>query len=452
MGYRAAVRLSRLLRPRVPGAGVDGVHAPGINVVRDSRDRLARWGHARVHFGGRDWLHLRPPRRACLAAPFPGRQFFGGRTVGSPGEARRRARLRPQSRRRQDGRGLRRLDCAGAGGGRVKVLAISNLYPPDVIGGYELACFQAVEALRARGHEVRVLTSTPREPVASAPDVVRTLQLSDVWNTYLCDYRRSAPATLHRLNVESRFVNAHNVHALTALLEEFQPDVAYVCNLIGVGGLGIMGCLQYLKVPWVWQLGDRVPYYMCCKWERVVPELAREFERFVQGHFIVVSNRLLDEIESFGIRLNGQVDVLPYWIAGKRPPARRGFYRAGSCLRIVSAGQIVQNKGMDLIIEAAARLRDGGCESFMVDLYGKVTDPFFPNLIRKHDLAGHVVLKGARPHAELLPLYRHYDLFAFPTWEREPFGLVPLEAGVAGCVSVITQNCAIAEWLVKGVH
>jgi len=334
----------------------------------------------------------------------------------------------------------------------VKVLAISNLYPPDVIGGYELACFQAVEALRARGHEVRVLTSTPREPVASAPDVVRTLQLSDVWNTYLCDYRRSAPATLHRLNVESRFVNAHNVHALTALLEEFQPDVAYVCNLIGVGGLGIMGCLQYLKVPWVWQLGDRVPYYMCCKWERVVPELAREFERFVQGHFIVVSNRLLDEIESFGIRLNGQVDVLPYWIAGKRPPARRGFYRAGSCLRIVSAGQIVQNKGMDLIIEAAARLRDGGCESFMVDLYGKVTDPFFPNLIRKHDLAGHVVLKGARPHAELLPLYRHYDLFAFPTWEREPFGLVPLEAGVAGCVSVITQNCGIAEWLVNGVH
>ena len=50
-------------------------------------------------------------------------------------------------------------------GGGVKILVLSNLYPPDVIGGYELGCRQAVDALRALGHDVRVLTTAPRVPV-----------------------------------------------------------------------------------------------------------------------------------------------------------------------------------------------------------------------------------------------------------------------------------------------
>ena len=59
---------------------------------------------------------------------------------------------------------------------------------------------------------------------------------------------------------------------------------------------------------------------------------------------------------------------------------------------------------------------------------------------------------GVRPHAELLELYGEYDVFAFPTRDREPFGLVPLEAAARGCVPVITRRCGIAEWLVHGVH
>ena len=51
----------------------------------------------------------------------------------------------------------------------MKVLAISNLYPPDLMGGYELGCRQMVEALCRRGHEVRVLTTVPRVPASSMP-------------------------------------------------------------------------------------------------------------------------------------------------------------------------------------------------------------------------------------------------------------------------------------------
>ena len=45
-----------------------------------------------------------------------------------------------------------------------------------------------------------------------------------------------------------------------------------------------------------------------------------------------------------------------------------------------------------------------------------------------------------------------YDVFAFPTWEREPFGVAPLEAAFQGCVPLVSRSCGIAEWLVDGVH
>ena len=64
----------------------------------------------------------------------------------------------------------------------MKILVVSNLYPPQHVGGYELGCRDVVEKLRARGHDVRVLTSTFRNGQTENPpdekNVGRTLQFS----------------------------------------------------------------------------------------------------------------------------------------------------------------------------------------------------------------------------------------------------------------------------------
>jgi glycosyltransferase involved in cell wall biosynthesis len=87
-----------------------------------------------------------------------------------------------------------------------------------------------------------------------------------------------------------------------------------------------------------------------------------------------------------------------------------------------------------------------------VDIFGKVGDRSLPGMVRALGLDGFVTMKGPRPHEELVELYGEYDVFAFPTSEREPFGLVPLEAAARGCVPLMTRRCGIAEWLVHGVH
>src|SRR3954471_8860223 len=62
---------------------------------------------------------------------------------------------------------------------KMKILVINNLYPPHYVGGYELHCEQVTEGLRARGHEIQVLTSdfTSDRPDVPQPHVHRALRI-----------------------------------------------------------------------------------------------------------------------------------------------------------------------------------------------------------------------------------------------------------------------------------
>lgn len=334
----------------------------------------------------------------------------------------------------------------------MKILVLSNLYPPDCIGGYEMGCRQAAEALRDRGHEVRILTSVPRTPVPGEPGVRRTLRLADIWSHYL--FARGSSVTAHLTQSESHRINAANVHALLEEIEDFRPDVVYVWMLAGLGGLGLMGALHHLKVPWAWHLMDDVPLMLCKAAGALVPTFAREFSRQLRGHYLACSQQLVDEIEAGGVALGDVVEVIPNWVRGPIGPPRSDYLDGGR-LRIVSAAGLIErqvDKGIDILIDAAARLRSMGHQHFSVDVYGHVTDPHFPGLIHRHGLEGHVTLKGSRSQAELSEIYAENDVFAFPTRPREPFGFAPLEAAARGCVPIMSEVCGIGEWLVHGVQ
>ncbi len=172
---------------------------------------------------------------------------------------------------------------------------------------------------------------------------------------------------------------------------------------------------------------------------------------YLEGTYLACSRRVVEEIDDPDAILRGSVELVPNWIVGEKPPRTRFFH--GGRLRVASAaGHLCSPKGIELIIEAARLLRQAGRTDFVIDLYGQVMDDTYPSLIRQHDLGEYVRLRGLREQRELAGLYRDYDVFAFPTWEREPFGFAPLEAAAAGCVPVLTNNCGISEWLVHAVH
>jgi glycosyltransferase involved in cell wall biosynthesis len=273
--------------------------------------------------------------------------------------------------------------------------------------------------------------------------------MTDLWTPYTFD--RSSPVIRELWQSESALFNAFNTHVLLGALEGFRPDVVYVWNLVGLGGLGLVGCLKHLCIPWVWHLMDDVPLSLCRSSGKVVPALTREFSRQVRGTYLACSRQLVNEIEAGGVELGPDLEIVPNWLLGPRPPERTHYYRSGR-LKIMYAGQIAQHKGVEQLIGAVECLRERGYEDFSVDIYGNNYNPFFPGLVHKHGLGEHVRFLGSRTQSELASLYARYDVFAFPTWAREPFAFAPIEAAAQGCVPLMSRVCGNSEWFVDGVH
>ncbi|HVT20516.1 MAG TPA: glycosyltransferase family 4 protein, partial [Mycobacteriales bacterium] len=114
----------------------------------------------------------------------------------------------------------------------VKVLVITNLYPPHALGGYELSCHDTVERWREAGHEVSVLTTSTTFHDAAAdpvePDVHRVLE----W--YWADHHITHPQPSERFRIER-----HNQRQLEELLSDLDPDVVSVWAMGGMS-LGLL--------------------------------------------------------------------------------------------------------------------------------------------------------------------------------------------------------------------
>jgi glycogen synthase len=337
----------------------------------------------------------------------------------------------------------------------VNILTISNVYPPGVVGGYELGCAQATEALNRAGHHVTVLTSKSAALETSDRDVRAELELAPVYQ-FQRFQALPEPAQRHLISA-ANFVHLGNVRVLADTLEEVEPDVVYLWNLFGLGGLGVLGCLGHAGVPWVWHLMDAVPLFLCSlsapdiAAERRFETLASEFGHVASGDYIACSQRVEQEIRGAGVQLSGDVHLIPNWIAGGVPPPRETFFSGGD-LRIVTAGQLGEHKGTHIVIETAARLRDRGYVNFTIDIFGLGDEWPFRALAHRYGVEQFVHFREPLGQQQLVDSYASYDVFLFPTWPREPFGFAPLEAASRGCVAVVSANCGIAEWLVHGVH
>ena len=104
-------------------------------------------------------------------------------------------------------------------GDRVKILVVSNAYPPQHIGGYELGCRDVVEKLRLRGHTVRVLTSSFRNGATENPPNEIQVERSLQFNVGPTDPSHDKLAECRKL---------------LRSLKGFRPDVIYFWNQTGL--------------------------------------------------------------------------------------------------------------------------------------------------------------------------------------------------------------------------
>jgi glycosyltransferase involved in cell wall biosynthesis len=256
------------------------------------------------------------------------------------------------------------------------------------------------------------------------------------------------------LSHEAAVSNYRNTYTLVQKIREFQPDIVYLFNLIGIGGLALMDVLNAAEVPWVLHLMDCLPDFL--KAEAPLPVLsvfnAVSSGCYSQASIISMSQTLIDEIsEKADVRFPQGVSLVPGWVNVSDLKIRREYHLDG-ITRFVNAGTVQPHKGIDLIIEASAQLYREGIRNFSVDIYGSGQIAHYSELCRQHGIDELIRFAGDLPQSRLIAKYHEYDCFLFPTWQREPFGFAPIEAAAAACVPIITAQCGAAERLIDGVH
>lgn len=336
----------------------------------------------------------------------------------------------------------------------MKILIVSNLYPPNTVGGYERLCFSVADALVKRGHEITVLTSDYGGAVADYPgqDVRRDLTLfadsKDIYRPYsISDEDR---AHLARVNNQT----------LRATVEAVRPDLIFVWNLYFYDG-SMIAEIEASDVPAALFLTDN--------WLIAADRPARIhdfFARHVHGDEIfdpgaasahdkgapsqlsaIYGAEFVRALyESVGLTFENQ------WVVhnGVDLPADvlaagsdRGTLLRPGHLRLLFAGRVVDLKGAIYCVKALPRIMaELPGVNVVLDIVGDTQDQAYLTLmqeaIAEGDLAAHVNLLPPVSEANLTGLWNSHDIYLFPSL-YEPFSLTLIHALAAGIPTVASD-------------
>jgi glycogen synthase len=330
----------------------------------------------------------------------------------------------------------------------VRILAVGNMYPPHHVGGYELIWRSCVRYLRARSHDVRVLTTRHREPAARGaeedPDVHRQLR----W--YWRDNGFVRPAPHVRLAVER-----HNARVLARHLNDQRPNIVCWWAMGGLS-LSLIERVRQAGLPAVGVVCDDWLVYgrSVDAWSRAIgerPRLRRRMERLAgmpaevelddAAAWIFVNDHTRERAGlNGGLRVevaHAGVDLSLYAPEPAPSPWR---------WRLLYAGRIDASEGIATAIEALARLP----ASAHLSLVGQGEENDVRALrarARELGVAGRVTFEDPPGQADLARDYASADVLVFPVTSAEGWRLVPLEAMASGTPVVATGSGGWGEYL-----
>ncbi len=342
----------------------------------------------------------------------------------------------------------------------MRVLVISNLYPPAVRGGYEVECAGVVEHLRERGDEVIVLTSRLGRTGENDDGVLRRLPLLP-------------QSPLGALRAPLASISA--ARTTRKVIDSFRPDLIFAWNCAQIPHAAVYAALES-RIPtafrvcehWFGRLftGDQFARHLVAgdrglrrAWAammrgvnrspalRIDPERA-SFpvaiswnSRFIRA--AAPAPRLLEPVFErvvLSTSLNGA-----RFAAVVRKPAGKPL--------LCYVGRLSVEKGPDVAVRALALLRDRhGIEAELV-LAGPASPSEGRSLARQAEALGvqeHFRMVGRLELDDLTELLARSHVLVVPSLWAEPFPLVSIEGALARVPIVASKTGGIPEQLEDG--
>ncbi len=336
----------------------------------------------------------------------------------------------------------------------LRILVLSNLFPPNVLGGYEILCGQVCAELERRGHRVTVLT-TPSGPDGGMPcpvaDVRRDLRLY----LELGEPPRMFRGRRHAVGLANRGVARD-------LVRRERPDVCFAWSQLRLT-IGAARGVQDEGVPTLFTMNDEhVAGFAAAPFSAAPRGLARwVLERLVwpditlRGldlrHVTCISRCVRDNLVASGVPIEG-ARIIHQGIPVDAFPCKDDPGSAHDPLRVLYAGQLHAYKGVHTVIEAATLLARRG-RTLELRIAGDGPADYRARLERLAGESGvDVRFLGRVPQTALAAMYREHDLFVFPSVWQEPFGLTHLEAMASGTPVLSTADGGHGEFLEDGIN
>jgi glycogen(starch) synthase len=339
----------------------------------------------------------------------------------------------------------------------VRILVVSNFYPPHVIGGYEIGCSDVVEALKSRGHDIRVLTSSYGCSKAEhSGQVFRWLETDR--SLHIDGSSRDLPRILRKESINRR--------AFERLCRDIEPDIVYVWNPTHIS-LSIAAIAQQKGLPvcffvsdhWLsdWEAdslyslrrrsprrtGMRLiwkPLLAMLQASRVLPNEGPDFKN------VQFASHYLERSAQQTSALVGNAEVIHWGIDAERFPLN---HTTRTARRLLYAGQLTSLKGVHTAVQALRIVVDDpAARSTMLTIAGGPDyDDRIHRLVSSLRLENNVRFTGFISRDRLQALYKDHDIFLFPSVWDEPFSIALLEAMSSGLAVVGTNTGGTTEIL-----
>jgi len=349
----------------------------------------------------------------------------------------------------------------------MRILVISNYYPPIELGGWEQLTSNVVSRLIARGHQIEILTSNYRakEVRRDEAGIHRHLHLESYDPV---NYHPKSTLYFRRQEDENRKV-------LNNIVSKFDPEIIFIN---GMWNLPVTVAKNAEAVR-----PGRVVYYMASYWptepdahtaywtsdagsklklipKQVIGSILRrgwirssprnllEFRlvlcvsKFVQDY--VVREAGVPRVRTRVVHNGIEID----WFTVKR-----GKNPAGE-LRLLYAGRLAPDKGVHTILEALALFhRDNPEVAIRVSLYGGGTSEYENSLREQVRILGiekWVEIKGLVPREQMPDVFAKHDVLLFPSIWPEPLARILQEAMACELVVIGTSTGGTCEILLDG--
>jgi glycosyltransferase involved in cell wall biosynthesis len=311
-----------------------------------------------------------------------------------------------------------------------------------IVGGAERLTFMALDALRQRGARVHCIVNSWENfritPLAD--DIGATWSSGPYWHSL--SRHHLTPLNLLKMSIEvvrvsvDLLVHVHRLRATHVLVPDFLTALRNAPALLWLRACGVTVVAHLHNAPATGSFYRRL-------WRWVVNPLV--------DRFVCNSSYTCRELLAHGISADKTTTIL-----NVAPPRADERARTETRIpgRIIFVGQIIPEKGLDLLLDAVGLLRSEGLDATL-DVVGEADGWEAPGYrghraaVRRRaaepDLAPAVHFLGWRE--DVPRLMRRASVHCCPSRSeiREAFGVVVLEAKLAGLPSVVGPSGNLPE-------